>query len=288
MTKHNTFGKGSKHRAVNGGNDAYYTDPEYAKKCCMIVRRETYRFKIDNIVEPSAGNASFLEGLKILSRKGSRNIYMYDINPKHELVVKNDFLKLTLEPNTIVIGNPPFGFNSSLAIKFFNQAASFNVKIIAFILPKTFKKDSVKNKLNKYYHLIYEEDCPKECFILSGNKYTVPCVFQIWRRAQNCRNDKIWDLENKWIEFTNQDDAEFSIRRVGGRAGNILPGDPKKYSPVSTYFCKERVNGAKKALEKIDFSDVVRSTSGVRSLSKREIHKKLFNYFNNENLKNGC
>ena len=55
----------------------------------------------------------------------------------------------------LTIGNPPFGKNSSLAISFFNKAAEFS-DIIAFILPQTFSKDSVKNRLNLSFFLIME------------------------------------------------------------------------------------------------------------------------------------
>ena len=42
-----------------------------------------------------------------------------------------------------IIGNPPFGRQSSLAIKFIKKSAEF-CDSISFILPKSFKKDSLK------------------------------------------------------------------------------------------------------------------------------------------------
>jgi len=59
----------------------------------------------------------------------------------------------------IVIGNPPFGKNSSLVINFFNKSAEF-ADVITFILPKTFKRVSIQNKLNLNFILIYNEDIP--------------------------------------------------------------------------------------------------------------------------------
>ena len=46
-----------------------------------------------------------------------------------------------------IIGNPPFGRQSSLAIKFIKKSCEF-CDSISFILPKSFKKDSLK----KHFH----------------------------------------------------------------------------------------------------------------------------------------
>ena len=274
--KHNTFGKGSKRRAINGGNDEYYTDPGYAFHCCKMVKSRFYRFKIDTVVEPSAGNGSFYKGMKLLCGN-NKPYHMYDIAPKKEYIDKRSFFDVSIGANTLVIGNPPFGFASTLAIKFFNHAANQKAKIIAFILPRTFKKDSIKNRLNLNYKLSYEEDCPRNSFLLENNKYNVPCVFQVWVYTKKRRNVEDWDVNNKWIEYTTPENADFCIRRVGGRAGQVLENDILNYSKQSTYFCKEKIKGAKNILKQIDFSEEVNSTAGVRSLSKREIHKSLYN-----------
>lgn len=280
--KEKLLGKGTKQRAINGGLDDYYTDPDYATHCASIVKKELRRTRIDTVVEPAAGNGSFSTGIEVITKRTKRNVLMYDLKPTAPFIEEMNFFDVVLLPNTLVIGNPPFGFSANLAIKFFNHAASFKAKVIAFILPRTFKKDSVKAKLNKQYHLIYEEDCPKNCFLLDGKPYDVPCVFQIWKYSVKERDNEVWPVENDWVEFTKPEGATFCIRRVGGRAGQVLDGDPVQYSTTSTYFCKEKVPGVKDAIKDIDFSSVVNSTAGVRSLSKRELHKALFNYYNKE------
>jgi len=276
--KHNTFGKGSKKRAINGGNDEYYTDHSYALHCCEIIKNKFYRFKIDTIIEPSAGNGSFSKGIELLC-KNNRTVHMYDITPKKSYIIKKDFFEVSINNNTLVIGNPPFGFAANMAVKFFNHAAKQKAKIIAFILPRTFKKDSIKNKLNLNYKLSYEEDCPKNSFLLEDNKYDVPCVFQVWVYVKKQRDIENWDINNEWVDYTSPDKASFCIRRVGGRAGKVLEGNILSYSKQSTYFCKEKVKGVKNVLKNIDFTTEINSTAGVRSLSKREIHKALYNYY---------
>lgn len=279
MTK-KIFGKGTKQRAINGGLDNYYTNSTYATECSKIVKQLLCNSSINNVVEPSAGNGAFYEGIQLISN--NHNIFMYDLEPKANFIEKVNFFDVLLTQDTLVIGNPPFGFSANLAIKFFNHAAKFNVLFIAFILPKTFKKDSIRAKLNKNYHLIYEENCPKNCFLLDEKPYDVPCVFQVWKYLENERENPLWTIDNEWLAFTTPEDAEFCIRRVGGKAGKVLEGDPKNYSITSTYFCKEKVPGIKEVIKQIDFSEIVNSTVGVRSLSKRELSKKLFEYYKKE------
>ena len=45
--------------------------------------------------------------------------------------------------NIHIIGNPPFGRQSSLAIKFIKKSCEF-CDTLSFILPKSFKKESLK------------------------------------------------------------------------------------------------------------------------------------------------
>ena len=94
-------------------------------------------------------------------------------------IIKMDFLKFKPKENKkyLIIGNPPFGRSSSIAIKFFNKAALFS-DCIAFILPRTFKRISIQNRLDLNFSLIYTKDLPVKpcCFI---PKMEAKCCFQI-------------------------------------------------------------------------------------------------------------
>lgn len=82
-----------------------------------------------------------------------------DILPTKSGILHQDFFTYEHSATTkkvIVIGNPPFGFKASLAVKFFNKAASF-ADYIAFILPASFMKDSVKNQLDLGFKLVFEK-----------------------------------------------------------------------------------------------------------------------------------
>lgn len=131
----------------------YYTIPKIAKLCLNKINNiDDY----DLVLEPSAGSGSFSNLIK------NKSLISIDIEPENENVTKMDFLKEKLEldsyKNIIAIGNPPFGKQNNLAIKFFNKCASYShVNCIAMIFPKSFKKVSIHDRciLNYLSHIIY-------------------------------------------------------------------------------------------------------------------------------------
>lgn len=251
------------------GLDQYYTCPAIAEKivnlCVEKLPKTNYRL----IIEPSAGYGVFLNYFP------HENYKAYDIEPKNEKIEKKDFFDVSSfdflfynSSEITAIGNPPFGFSSSLAIKFFNHCTNL-ADTICFIVPKTFKKASVQNRLNLYYYCEYQEDLPKNSFILHNQAYDVPCVFQIWKRGKNKREVK--KIKNNYIKFIKKENAgpnTFCIRRVGGRAGKVLDGID--YSETTTYFVEELIPGVKNIIKNYNFS-CINDTAGVRSLSKQEL-----------------
>ena len=123
-----------------------------------------------------------------------------DIEPKYEGIIQQDFLSYTpTNQSYICIGNPPFGRVSSLAIKFFNKCAQFS-DCIAFIIPRTFNKVSVQNKLNLNFILQYSEDLPLNpcCFT---PKMSAKCCFQIWIRSSTPRQMVVYNKTHPDFDF---------------------------------------------------------------------------------------
>ena len=136
------------------GLDKFYTLPIYSKKCIDKVFELYDKLSFDLIIEPSAGNGSFFNQLDCDNKIG------IDISPEDKNIIKMDFFNYTPQPhinNILVIGNTPFVKVSSISIKFFNHSAKW-ANVIAFIIPRTFRRPSVQNKLNNMFHLIYDED----------------------------------------------------------------------------------------------------------------------------------
>lgn len=263
-------------RHKNGGQDEYYTNIAVASNFVCLTINDLLPQKVTLFVEPSAGTGSFVKALLELNYP----VVAYDLTPKHPEVIQADFLDLELPQRftaglTVTIGNPPFGFASNNAIKFFNKCADFS-DYIAFIVPRTFKKISVQNRLNKSFHLYKEYPVQKYSFLVNDNPHDVPCVFQIWQKRNNLRAIKVGNL-NKYLKLVSPDNADFAMRRVGGRAGQILDG--KSHSTSSTYFFKEIIKGVKDCLIEADFELTRNNTVGVKSISQLEIfeylHEKL-------------
>ncbi|MBE8181960.1 MAG: hypothetical protein HAW61_00340 [Candidatus Portiera sp.] len=255
-------------RKINGGNDEYFTKPSVAEKCVNSLFAKLDPALESIFIEPSAGNGVFSKIIMGHDKK----IISYDIEPQHKSIIKKDFLNINFNKNNIkdaiFIGNPPFGTCSNLAIKFFNKSSEA-ASHIGFILPKTFRKHSIQMKINHYFHLIHDEDLPKNSFLVNGVEHDVPTVFQIWEKQKNKREPL--RIPNDYITWTKKSDADFAIRRVGGNAGTIYTDNFLNFSDSSNYFCVEKCGGVIEKLKQADFRSIVNNTAGVRSLSKLEI-----------------
>ena len=239
--------------------DQYYTRPDVA--AFFYDRFKEYFDPSDYLmVEPSAGTGSFY---KILPN-GS---IAYDIEPKYPGIINANFLEVEIETDRpiAIIGNPPFGKNSSTAVRFFNHAARQS-SVIAFILPRTFRKASIVNRLDRSFHLVREWDVPADAFLFRSKPYDVPAVFQIWRRKPELRKPRPVETRHPDFKFTTKECADFAIQRVGGQAGRVHQDFSK--SPSAHYFIEGNV---KHAMEQIDFARVTGDVAGNPSLAKSEI-----------------
>ena len=171
--------------------DKYYTKDNVVELALNLVKKYIQINTNDLIIEPSAGNGSFITGIKSLSS----NFRFYDLEPENDEIIQQDYL-LYDYTNTKeafdkihIIGNPPFGRQSSLAIKFIKKSCEF-CDTISFILPKSFKKDSLKNKFPLDFHLLFETDLPDNSFLVNDVEHDVPCIFQIWQKKVNKQSNK--------------------------------------------------------------------------------------------------
>ena len=245
--------------------DKYYTCPNTVNLCIETVKNFIFIGDNDLIIEPSAGNGAFNKELRELSH----NTICLDIDPQSEDILKQDYLfwKYPRGYKKIhVIGNPPFGRQSSIVIRFIKHSAVF-CDTISFILPRSFKKHSLQKHFPPEFHLLHCHDLPKNSFIIDDTPWNVPCVFQIWEKRNYIRpSPKI--LEPLGFSFVKPQDADISLRRVGARAGQI--GLPKGKSISSHYFIKfHKVPD----LNNLKFED--NNTVGPRSISKQEVISQL-------------
>jgi len=250
--------------------DQFYTDENVAKKCIDIIVELYPETKKYLWIEPSAGNGSFYKNIKY-EKIG------IDIDPKYEGIIKEDYLKWNYsgkDKKVILVGNPPFGKQSSLAKMFIKRGCEY-ADIIAFILPKSFTKPSMTNAFDRKFHCMHTSDIEKDAFLIQGNKrYDVPCIFQIWERKSEDRKieDKIPENGFEYVKVGK--DVDIALRRVGVFAGKSFLYEPEKFSTQSHYFIKFTDEGINKnnIIEAINKHTFPSNTVGPRSISKGEVN----------------
>jgi hypothetical protein len=262
--------------------DKFYTRPEISIICLKNVGKMYEWSAWDLIVEPSAGNGSFLKNIPSSKKIG------IDILPEDESIAKKDFFEYTPPPsiskNILVVGNPPFGRVCSLAIKFFNHASEW-ASVIAFIVPRTFRRISVQNKLAMNFHLVFDEDIPlKPC------AFTPPmmakCCFQIWeKRVESRCVIRLPTTHSDWgfLELGSRDErgqptvpttADFVVRAYGHSCGEIKTREldllrPKSWHWIKANICKDLLVAR---LRSLDYS-ISLNTARQNSIGRAELVK---------------
>ena len=261
----------------------FFTKQEAVKKILQRVEFNDY----DIIIEPSAGDGAFFKHLP------KEKTIAIDLEPKMKGITEVDFLHfcaatkiwlstslLKLDDKKILtIGNPPFGKNSSLARRFFNLSAEYS-NMIALVLPRTFRKPSVVNHLNRKFHLTYEEILPLDSFYTpDGEPYSVATVFHMWEKKEEDR--KLIPVLNSCEDFSfSKEGGDFSIRRVGGLAGKVF--DDCERSHESHYFIevKNHEAGIRDVFRSIEWSKAgpKYDTVGHPSISKNDLIRLYLEY----------
>ncbi len=255
--------------------DKYYTKDAVVEICINLIKKYIHFNQDDIIIEPSAGNGSFITGIKSLSS----NFKFYDLEPDNDEIIMQDYLQYDFAKTKEtfskihIIGNPPFGRQSSLAIKFIKKSCEF-CDSVSFILPKSFKKESLKKRFPLNFHLVIEIDLPDKSFLVEGEEYNVETVFQIWEKKITNRvaNEKLEPMNFVFVGKTENPDISF--RRVGVNAG-IIDTNIDNKSIQSHYFIK--FTNGKSIIDNINKLSTItyefNNTVGPKSISKQELIK---------------
>ena len=201
------------------GLDKFYTK-EHVSQGCVDQLKNLFDLDVfKTIIEPSAGNGSFLKALP------ERTVAL-DIEPEAENIKQQDWFTYTekSEKPLLVIGNPPFGSRSTLAKNFIEHSVKLKADVIAFILPVTFKKlsNQALTVFPKEYSLIGIYDMPKNSFLENGKDYGVTCSFFVWatgdfaKGRDNLRKVKIVDVKDFEFLPRGSVNADFCINGNNG------------------------------------------------------------------------
>lgn len=271
------------------GLDKFYTIPIVVDMCLSNMETLCKLQEFDLVIEPSAGNGSFYNKIPIKNKIG------LDISPEHPDLLKMDFFNyspLNSYNNILVVGNPPFGKCSSLAIKFFNHSAKF-CNIIAFILPRTFRRISVINKLDLNFSLLSDIDIPVVPCSFEP-KMNVKCCFQIWKKIDGIKRQLIslpqFHQDWEFLPINNDgilkvpENADFALRAYGGKCGEIT-FDITNLRPKSWHFIKSNINidTLVSNFNKLDYS-ISLNTARQNSIGKADLVKLYTDSFYSDNL----
>ena len=134
-------------------------------------------------LEPAAGSGAFVDALRA---RGVSNVLAFDVEPKTKAAKKANFLEVSLTGSGMIcLTNPPFGRNHSLSIPFFKKAAQ-SCDVIAFVVPRSWRKWSIVNRLPVDFHKIADFDLEVSYVDSAGAPLTkssqLETIFQVWQR----------------------------------------------------------------------------------------------------------
>lgn len=260
------------------GKEQFYTPAALAEKLVAEVAALVPNLAERTVIEPAGGTGSFIKAVKKL---GVKNVLSFDIEPKHAGVTYADFLNTDVAAkNAVTISNPPFGRNNSLSIPFFNKAAE-NSEYICFIVPRSWRKWSVINRLDQRFHLIADQDIQVDYVDDGGDeistKNRLATCFQIWQKRKITR-PIVKVVDNQFIKKVKPADADVSLTIFGYGCGRVRT-EFKREPNTTQMFLKLMHPDALKALQEVDFSRFFKNTAYTEALSLQEI-----NYLLNEHL----
>lgn len=258
------------------GKEQYYTPADLAERLMAEVDALVPDLEGRTVIEPAGGTGAFINAAQ---KFGVTNFLSFDIEPKHTLVKKANFLnKRILSKDALTISNPPFGRNNSLSIPFFNKAAEHS-EFICFIVPRSWRKWSVINRLDRRFHLVADHDILIDYVDADGERLSkrtsLNTCFQIWQRKTKLRPlVKVQDLG--LIARCSPEEADVALTIFGFGCGKVRTEFDRK--PNSTVmFLRVLHPDALSALKSVDFNRFSKNTAYTAALALPEI-----NYLLNE------
>jgi len=219
-------------------------------------------------IEPAAGTAAFV---KAMQDEGIKNITAYDIDPQHNLVLKADFLTQPVTAK-VCLTNPPFGRNNSLSVPFFNHLAK-SCDVIAFIVPRSWRKWSVVNRLNPMFVKIVDRDLELSYVNNNGEQISkssaLNTVFQVWVRSDKARERVPKVAPASLFKVVKPIAANATITLFGRGCGTVKSSFNK--IPNTTQMFIDANSAIIKTLEGLDLSPFYTQTAYVEALSRVEI-----------------
>ena len=258
------------------GKEQFYTPSALALELSKSLKKYVGDFASHTFIEPAGGTGAFINAVANL---GAKQILAFDIEPKHPSIKKSDFLSTKITAtNAVTVSNPPFGRNNSLSIPFFNHAADAS-DFIAFVVPRSWRKWSVINRLDRRFHLIHDEDLQIDYVDDSDSplheKNNLKTCFQIWQKSLELRPIyRVTDLG--LVTKTDAAKADVALTQFGFGCGTVAT-EFTRAANTTKLFLKVRDEQVLEALNRVEFSKFYVNTAYTEALSLQEV-----NYLLNE------
>lgn len=259
------------------GKEQYYTPPNIARKVVGQVLRTIPEAAHRTWLEPAGGTGTFIDAAR---EAGIGKVISFDIEPHHPEVALGDFLTQPLAlTGGVAIGNPPFGRNNSLSIPFFNRAA-VHCDFIAYIVPRSWRKWSVLNRLDRAFHLITDTNLSINYVDVHGNdayaKNNLRTCVQMWERRATKRH--LMAVHDKGIiKRCKVADADVSLTIFGYSCGTVLTDFPRRTVTTQMYLQLQHPR-ALEALRNVDYGRFSNNVAYTQALSLPEINYLLNDY----------
>jgi hypothetical protein len=257
------------------GDERYYTPPNLALELTAKAAELIPDFSERVIIEPAGGTGSFVEAARAF---GAPRVLSVDTYPLHKDVVVGDFLDWSpplgpAEGTGVTISNPPFGRNNALAVPFFNHAADFS-EYIAFLVPRSWRKWSVQNRLDLNFHLLADDDVDVNYVDATGaalsNQSRLRTCFQIWQRSDPPR-EKVIIEDLGFVSRAQAETADLAITTFGYGCGRVhrefdrVPNTTRAFLKVHDPRVHEVIDG-------LDVAQFARNTAYTEALSMQELN----------------
>ncbi len=258
-------------------HEQFYTDHALARRCVDALDSIHPVASFPLALEPSAGDGAFLQWLPPATRLG------IDLHPAAPGILRADFLRWTPPlpcDDILTVGNPPFGQRAKLAVAFMDRACQFS-RVVAFILPRSFRKDTFLNRIDRQFHLVHQEDC--DTFRRPDNTpVRIKAVFQVWERRDHPRDIilRAGDHQDFILRHAHlsrvtpaelarlRSDFDFAIPQVGS---SFRPRPVHDVTMGSQWFVKALRPWVEETFQRMDFSFLNGMNLSFTSLSKKDI-----------------
>ena len=260
------------------GKEQYYTPFVTAERVIDQLLGRMPQLIDQPWLEPAGGTGTFIN---VLTQRGVKSTDSFDIEPHHDDVRQGNFLEQELaNKNYVAVGNPPFGRNNALSVPFFNKCAEVS-SVICFIVPCSWRKWSVTNRLNLSFHLVDDYNLDINYVdvkgnTISGNSHLRTCV-QTWEK-RDVQREVVRITDHGIVKKCGPEEADVALTIFGFSCGTVRTEFPR-VANTTQMFLKLCHSRALEALQHVEYSRFFNHTAYTQALSLQEI-----NYLLNEYL----